>query len=296
MNKNLLVEIINQTISDLSKLSPFFEKNQQNISKDFLTIFTHHYKLIEYIKSDNSEIIEMRKIKKDKKTHLQKYITAFETHLKYQQIIKEQNSCSNTIADILIFKLYMTSLEDFNKLQSEVYTFLFSSPEIATNIKVLKKRYSKSKRIPKEIDLYIQRYELFKYLYKAFKFFRCYSITEKNIMTSLSIVLYKNIIKTNTIKKYPLKEILESMFFNLDYPTTIRIDNINNTYVKTKVDELLIYAYPSSKEKVPLYDIDRIISVLNKKIKKYENNSHKVKRFEHHLNTKISHIQKLVEF
>ena len=291
MNKNL-EKIINQTINDLSELSPFFEQNQQNIFNDFSTIFASHYKLIDYIKSNSPEITEMIKIKKDKKAHLQKYITAFETHLKYQQIIEDKNS-SNTIADILIFKLYMTSLEDFDKLQSEIHTFLFSSPEVARNIKILKKKICQSK---KDINLYIQRYELFKHLYKAFKFFRCYSLSEKNIMTSLSIILYKNLIKTNTVKKYQVKKILESMFFNLDYPTTIRVDDMDDTYVKTKVDELLIYAYPSSKEKVPLYDVDKIISVLNKKIKKYENNPHKVKRFEHHLSTKISHTQKIVEF
>ena len=295
MNKNL-ANIINQTIKNLSNISPFFEENKQRIFDDFLKFFIPYYKLVDYIQSNEPEIEEMRKIKKDKRTYLQKYISAFETHLQYQKIIKDEKSSQNTIADILVFQLYISNLEAFYKLQSEVHTFLFSSPEVARNIKILKKRYARAKKLPKEIELYIQKYKLYRHLYKAFKFFRCHSISEKNIMTSLSLVLYKNLMKTNEIKKYQAKEILESLFFNLDYPTTIRVDDIDDTYIKTKLDELLIYAYPSSKEKVPLYDVDSIISVLNKKIKKYQDNAHKTKRLKHHLDTRIAHIQEIVEF
>lgn len=148
------------------------------------------------------------------------------------------------------------------------------------------------KRLLKDTEkFYIIMYQRYKYLQSLLKFFRCYSLTKKNIMTSLSITLYKSLIKTNAISKYQIKEILETMFHKLDNPTIVRVDEMDRIYIKTVVDKLPIYAYPSSNGKESLYNFEEINKKLSAQLEKYQDNPSKKEKYENYIKTKISPLQ-----
>lgn len=282
-----LEQVLYETAIELSNISPITEPNKHLLVEEFLRIFNMHYKLIEYIKSDVDEMVEIKKIKKEKK-YLKTYISAFEKNQKLYEIIKDETNRDKMILNILLFESFMEDIESFSKTQSAIYTFFLSNPENRENYKKIKSSTRELRDFEKN---FLITYERYKYLKSLLIFFRCHSITEKNIMTSLSITLYKILMKTNAISKYQIKEILETMFFKLDAPTTIRVDEMDKTYIKTVVDKLIILAYPSSNDIESLLNFDEINKKLLEKLEKYKDNPSKKEKYENYINTRISPLQ-----
>jgi hypothetical protein len=282
-----LRQVLYETAEELSNISPITEENKHLLVEEFFKTFDAYYKLIDYIESDADEIVEIKKIKKDK-ICLKKYISAFETNLNLYEIIEDKSNIHKMLLNILLFELFMKDIEKFNKLQSGIYTFFLANPDYSKNYGILKNL----KRGLKDSEKYfVYMYETNKYLKSLLKFFRCHSLTKKNIMTSLSIMLYKLLLKTEAISKHQIKEILETMFFKLDAPTVIRVDEIDKVYIKTVVDGLIINAYPSSNDIESLFNFEEINKKLLKKIEKYENNPSKKTNFENYIKNKISPLQ-----
>lgn len=282
-----LQQVLYETTEELSHLSPVLEDSKQNFIEELLKTLNAHYKLMDYIESDTDEIIEIKKVKKSKK-HLEKYISAFKTNLNFYEIIEDKPNRNRMILNILLFKLFMEDIEEFSRVKSSIYTFILANPENSKNYRILKNL----KRELKDSEKYfISMYESNKYLKSLLKFFRCHSLTKKNIMTSLSITLYKSFIKMRAISKYQIKEILETMFHHLDNPTTIRVDEMDKTYIKTVVNGVIIYAYPSSNDIKSLYNFEEINKRLSNMIEKHKDNPSKKVKFENYKNTKISPLQ-----
>lgn len=282
-----LPQILNETVNELSNISPISEPNKEIFVQELLKTFDTHYKLIDYIESDINEIIEIKKIKKDK-SYLKKYISAFEKNLKLYTIIKDRKNINKMVLNILLFELFMEDIEKFYKLQSDIHTFFLANPENNRNYQILQKSKKKLTDVEKK---FIYMYETYEYLKSLLKFFRCHALTKKNIMTSLSIMLYKSLMKTEAISKYQIKEILETMFFKLDTPTVIRVDEMDKTYIKTVVDGLVVNAYPSTNDIESLLNFEEINRRLLNRLEKYENNQFRKTRLDNYIKNKISHLQ-----
>lgn len=282
-----LRQILYETATELSNISPITKENKHLLVEDFFKTFDAYYKLIDYIESDADEIVEIKKIKKDK-TYLKKYISAFETNLNLYKIIDDEPSKNKMILNIWLFDLFIEDIEGFFKVQSSVHTFFLSNPDYAKRYQILKTYKKNLNDIEKR---FIYMYETYKYLKSLLKFFRCYALTKKNIMTSLSIVLYKSLIKTDAIAKHQSKEILETMFYKLDAPTVIRVDEMDKTYIKTVVDGLIIQAYPSTNDIESLFNFEEINIRLLRRLEKYENTPSKKTNFENYIKNRISPLQ-----
>ncbi|OHE10699.1 MAG: hypothetical protein A2513_09595 [Sulfurimonas sp. RIFOXYD12_FULL_33_39] len=285
--KKNLQQILYDTANELSNISEITDENKHFLVQELLKIFDTHYKLIDYIESNTIEIVEIKKIKKDK-SYLKKYISAFEKNLKLYIIIKDRKNINKMVLNILLFELFMEDIEKFYKLQSDIHTFFLANPENKRNYQILQKSKKKLTDVEKK---FIYMYETYEYLKSLLKFFRCHALTKKNIMTSLSIMLYKSLMKTEAISKYQIKEILETMFFKLDAPTVIRVDEMDKIYIKTVVDKLIIQAYPSSNDIESLLNFEEINKKLLKKIEKYENAPSEKIKFENFIKDKISPLQ-----
>ncbi|MGE4457308.1 MAG: hypothetical protein AB7E13_10245 [Arcobacteraceae bacterium] len=284
---NNLEQTLYDTVKELAEISPMVEGGEKYLVNELLKIFNSHYKLIDYLESNANEIIEIKKIKKDK-TYLKKYILAFEQNLKLYDITNDTENKNKMLWNILVFELFMEDIEVFYKLQSSIYTFFLANPDNKQKYQILK---NSDNCFTEKEKQFINIYETHKYLKSLFKFFRCYTLTKKNIMTSLSIKLYKMLIKTEVISKYQIKEILETMFFKLDAATTIRVDEMDKTYIKTVVDGLVISAYPSTNDIQSLLNFEEINKKLSKRLEKYENNQLKKTRLKNYIQTKISPLQ-----
>jgi len=282
-----LSQVIIETIQELSSVHPVFKANRDMFYSYFFDTFKLTFKLIDYIKSDSQEIIEMNKVKKDKQ-YIKKYINAFELNIHYQQIIHDAKAERQTIVNKYIFKLYLENKEQFYKIRTATYNFKISNPEIAKTIKILKERRARTHNFTKKERVYIEIYEFFTYCFNALKFFRCHDITEKNIITSLSIILYKHLTKTDFINKSKAKNILETMFYKLDISTIIRPEDMDYIIVKTMVNGLTILAYPSSNGKPSPIDFEKVITTLKKKIDKHKNIPRKAEELQHYLDSNIS--------
>lgn len=281
-------QILHETAEELSNISLITKEGKQVFVREFLKTFDTHYKLIDYIENDADEILEIRKIKKSK-THLKKYISAFEQNLQLYTIIEDEPNRDKMILNIWLFELFIKNVKEFFKFQSYIFTFFLANPE---TLEIYKNLVAKTKPLSDNELMFKIKYERNRYLKSLLKFFRCHSLTRKNIMTSLSITLYKALIKTDAISKYQIKEILETMFYKLDTPTTIRVDEMDNAYIKTVVNGVLIYAYPSSNDIESLYNFEETHAKLSNKIEKYKNSQSKVAKFENYINTRISPLQK----
>lgn len=285
-----IISSIKKTIQTIKENSNNRTLNEDITFENIQNIFDLHYSLIDYINGDTLEVQELNKVKKEK-NYLNKYITAFEQSIIYYKIINNEENINQMVLNILVLELFMKSTEDYYVLQSKVYSFFISSPDAIDAYKKLKR-----KRNPTKIEIqFIKKYEDYKYIKSILKMFRCYSLTKKNILTSLSISIYKAMMMTNEIKKHKVKEIIEEMFFNLDIPTTIRIKDIENVYIKTVVNNLVIYAYPSSKDIPSLYNFDEIDKILLNKMDKNKDNSSKLKKYENYKNTKLSPLRKKLD-
>lgn len=282
-----LRQILYETATELSNISPITEENKHLLVEEFLKTFDAYYKLIDYIESDADEIVEIKKIKKDK-TYLKKYISAFETNLNLYKIIDDEPNRGKMILNIWLFDLFIEDIKEFYRVSSSIYTFILANPDYSKNYRILK---SLKRKLKDSEKYFVSMYETNKYLKSLLKFFRCYTLTKKNIMTALSIMLYKSLMKTNAISKHQSKEILETMFYKLDVSTVIRVDEIDKVYIKTVVNGLIIQAYPSSNDIESLLNFEEINKKLSKKIKKYENTPFKKTNFENYIKNRISPLQ-----
>lgn len=235
----------------------------------------------------------MKQIKNNKQ-YLKKYITAFELNKNVCEITNDITGANKMILNIQIFKLFMLDIEKFNHLQVSLITNALVNPEMESNIMKLRSKQKRKKLTDIEIKI-ILNYEQAKYIRKVCEFFKYHSLTKKNILTSLSISLYKAVVITDKISKYQAKEILEVMFNKMDMPTTIRITDIDGVYIKTLVDNLQIYAYPSSKDIQSLYNFNDIKDILSTRMDSYSDNPSKLKKLDKYINTKIAHLQERLD-
>ncbi|WP_457748249.1 hypothetical protein [Sulfurimonas sp.] len=268
-------QIIDECIDEIYALDNILKASEQKTKEFFINSFKLHYNLINFISSDNKQIQETNRIKKDKQ-YLNKYISAFEKNLDYYLNIGYEQNIIITKINIWLFNLYKEDIEDFYKVQSSINTLFIATPDIKYKIKMLTR---KKRRLSDKEKLYITNYKSISYLKEAFKFFKYTPLTNKNIITSLSILLYKYLMTQTSIKKNQAKNILETMFYKLDLPTTLRVDQMNQIYVKTQIENILIYAYPSTKKIYSLYDFENIAQQLSKNILKYKKDSHKYQKY-----------------
>lgn len=278
--------IINECLDEIDNLKNTSKINRKSTETNILKTFKVHYDLINYLLGDTKEIKELNRIKKDKK-YLQKYISAFEVNRDFYFNINDTKNAVKMNINIWLFNLYINNIQEFYKIQSSINTLFISSPHIKENIKIIKEKKSLS---DKE-KLYMMKYIFAKHLKDIFLFFKYHPLTKKSILTSLSIILYKSLTYNNQVKKHRAKEILETMFYKLDLPTTIRVDKMDKLYIKTKIDNLLIYAYPNSKDIPSLYNFENISEILSKNISKYQNNLQKQQQYENYIKNFILPIQ-----
>jgi len=217
---------------------------------------------------------------------LKKYISAFEINAKFYDITDNTNKLREMHLNIWLFKLYIQDIKEFHKLRSSIHTFFIANPDYQYKIKMLRNKAKRKKLTEREIK-FLFMYEQNKYISSLLKFFQYHTLTKKNILTSLSICIYKAMVLSGEIKKYQAKTLLETMFYKLDMPTTIRLKDIENVYIKTVVHDLVIFAYPSINAKTSLYNIDEFNEILSRKMEEYAQNPvilEKIKNYQRNKN------------
>jgi len=157
-----LSQVIIETIQELSSIHPSFKEHEEFLYSYFFDKFNLNFKLINYIKSDANEIIEIKKVKNDKH-YIKKYINAFKLNIKYQQIINNVQTLKQASINKYIFELYLKDREQFYKIRAATYNFKISNPEIAKTIKILKERRARTHNFTKKERVYIEIYEFFTY-------------------------------------------------------------------------------------------------------------------------------------
>ena len=281
-----LTLIIKETLQEIDCITPLNIKTTLSYIVD---IFIKHYNLIEYLESSDDEII---KITRDKniKQYLKKYISAFEINAKLYDITDDINRLREMHLNIWLFKLYLQDIEEFHKLRSSMHTFFIANPDYKHKIKMIRSKAKRKKLTEREIN-FLFMYERNKYISSLLKFFQYHTLTKKKILTSLSISIYKAMTSSGEIKKHQAKALLETMFYKLDIPTTIRLKDIENAYIKTVVHGLVIFTYPNKNGTSTLYNLEEFNEILSRKMEEYPQNSVILEKFENYQRDKISLIQ-----
>jgi len=287
-----ITQIFEETARELSTVSQHYKENESAVTGMLQYVYTQYIALVEYINDSGEEIQEINRIK-DNKLYLKKYISAFELNLKFYKITQDENNIHKMSLNIWLFNLYIDDIDEFYKFQTNINTFFLSSPEKSDKYKNLKRQ---GKEITESDKEFMQQYQNKRHLKSILKFFRYRSLTSKNIMTSLSIVLYKALIDTKEIKKHQAKNILETMFHKLEYPTTIRINEMSNIYIKVVIDKLPIFAYHSSTDKESIYDFNMINKILLSKKENCKESPSKTNKYQHYIDTYIATLQKKLGF
>ncbi len=210
----------------------------------------------------NPQIQRLTSIKKDK-DYLNRYIESFEHMAKYYHAIGEEDQENFMKLSWMIFKAFQKNSDFVLNGFAENNTFLLSNPDIANIVRLLndrKKHSSKEKA-------YIQKYNEHKQLKQISKFFEGYNITRKGIVTSASIYMYRSILMLPNMQKHTLKDVIESIFVRHGESVTIYPAKMNEVYLKTFFQNTPIFSYPSKNEKLPYFDVKKVTSAIEKKIK-----------------------------
>lgn len=257
---------------------------------EIFQIINIHKQLVEYSNGDSSTIIEIKKITSDKKKYIPPYIEAFKKTQQMYIIANNYDYANSMQYNIYLFEMYLNDKDNFLKIESSINTTIYSTPNYYKNINIIKNKSKKSEKDKK----ILQQHQTMKYILSVLKFFTFTHITERGVWTSMYIYLYKEIMKKYDIKKYTLKDIIETLSSELGEKRVINPDKVDKAYIKTKINNLLIYAFPSSKDIPSLYNFDEIEKILNEKIAKKSNNPMQQAKIERYLECKISPLKSLI--
>lgn len=260
----------------LNELDPIFEislkkkphEERENFIKNvtmfIVSTLDQMYTIIKYFEDkDNPEIKRIHAIKNDKE-YLDRYINAFKINNQFYHSIGDIENMQLSFQSYKIFENFKKdSVSTLNSF-AEVNTILFSFPDIARNVRILKRK----KNLTLGQKEYIRQYNEYKNIQKIAKFFEGYNVTRKGIVTSTSIYLYRIIYAHIDIPKNTLKNVIESIFIKLEEQVHVYPNNMEGVYLKTIFKKLPIFAYPSKNEKTPFIDMDKISYILEKRIQK----------------------------
>ncbi|WP_304543223.1 hypothetical protein [Sulfurimonas microaerophilic] len=279
-------------IQDILKELETNEKDINSLSEDIYQIYTKHIDLIQYINGDTKDMIETRRIKENKE-RLRPYITAFKQNQQYYDILNDRINSYTMKTHKNVFELYLEDYEKFTKLQSDTYTYFLTYVDLQWAIKTLQNKMKATELNDKETT-YLAMYHTHQSLKNIFKFFQYMPLTEKGITTSLSILLYKFILNQTNLKKYQIKELIENLFYQLDIPTTIQINKIDNAIVTAIVNDLFIFAYPGKNDIKSIINLKAITESLNKQIENNKDNIAWREKIKEHLDDDLQPIYKLL--
>lgn len=259
-----LLTILQNELEPIFKLSDSYRERKDYLIKFFEIVIDKMYSIINALE-DTSDLQRERiaNIKKDK-DYLDRYMNAFKINNQFYQAIGDIENIQLSFQSYKIFEEFKKDSESMLNYFSEVNTILFSFPDIARNVRNLKRKKSLTLK-QKE---YIRQYNEYKNIQKIAKFFEGYNVTRKGIITSTSIYLYRIMYAHIDAPKNTLKNVIESIFICLGEQVNVYPNNMEGVYLKTIFKTHPIFAYPSKNEKTPFIDVDKISHTLEKRIQK----------------------------
>lgn len=259
-----------------SDLQPLFDlvlktiplAQQERLEQDIIAYIEHilkqMYIIIEHFEdNDNPQIQRIVAIKKDK-SYINRYIDSF-THMKeIHDVLGNKEQKRFSALGLYLFKSFQHDTEATLNAFGEANTFLLAYPDVKKKAMSLMGQKQLS---PKQQN-FLQTYNMYKSISQYGKFFEGYHVSRKIIVTSTSIFLYRSLLELPNMKKYTLKEVLETVFMKIEETVKIYPEKMDEIYLKTVFGAFPIFAYPAKNEKRPYVDLNRVAEILEGKIER----------------------------